>query len=88
MKRTKQSDPSKESLAFSRILKSLRLKNNMTQEDLASEGNLDRTYISMLERSINQPTLTSLFELSRALNLKASDMVRLVEIELDSPKQQ
>lgn len=68
-------------LCFAKVLKSLRIKGMMSQEELAFRSDLDRTYISMLERGIHQPTISTLFALSRALNMKPSDMVRLVEIE-------
>lgn len=58
----------------------------MSQEKLAFESNLDRTYISMLERGIHQPTLNSLLALAEALNMKASELVRLVEEEIAEAK--
>lgn len=69
-------------LSFAKVLKSVRIKRKMSQEELAFRSDLDRTYISMLERGIHQPTITSLFALSKALNMKPSDMIRLVEIEI------
>lgn len=69
---------------FGQILRGLRKKQNMSQESLAFQSNLDRTYISMLERGVHQPTLSSLFALSAALNLKASDLVKLIEDEMAS----
>lgn len=58
----------------------------MSQEKLAFQSNLDRTYISMLERGIHQPTLNSLLALAEALNMKASELVRLVEEEIAGAK--
>lgn len=68
---------------FGKILKTLRIKYNISQEELAFRSNLDRTYISMLERGIHQPSLNSLIAIAQAVNLKASDLVRLYEVELD-----
>ncbi|GMX62805.1 hypothetical protein Elgi_26120 [Paenibacillus elgii] len=68
-------------VAFAKVLKSLRLKQKMSQEELAHRSNLDRTYISMLERSIHQPTIATLFALSKPLNIQASDFIKLVELE-------
>ncbi|MDF2923875.1 MAG: family transcriptional regulator [Paenibacillaceae bacterium] len=68
---------------FGRVLRNLRKKQNMSQENLAFQSNLDRTYISMLERGVHQPTLNSLLALASALNMKASDLVRLVENEIE-----
>lgn len=67
--------------SFAKVLKSLRIKNKLNQEELAFRSNLDRTYISMLERGIHQPTLTTIFSLAKALDIKPSDMIKLVEFE-------
>ncbi|RAU92373.1 helix-turn-helix domain-containing protein [Paenibacillus sp. YN15] len=69
---------------FGQVLRTLRKKQRLSQESLAFQSNLDRTYISMLERGVHQPTLSSLFSLAGALNMKASDLVRLVENEIAS----
>ncbi|MEK4047598.1 helix-turn-helix transcriptional regulator [Paenibacillus sp. FSL H8-0048] len=71
---------------FGQVLKTIRKRNKMSQEKLAFESNLDRTYISMLERGIHQPTLNSLLALAEALNMKASELVRLVEEEIAEAK--
>ncbi|MFC6649476.1 helix-turn-helix domain-containing protein [Paenibacillus rhizoplanae] len=71
---------------FGQVLKTIRKRSNMSQEKLALQSNLDRTYISMLERGIHQPTLNSLLALAEALNMKASELVRLVEEEMTGTK--
>lgn len=70
-------------LTFAKVLKSMRIRRKMSQEELAFRSDLDRTYISMLERGIHQPTISTLFALAKALNIKPSDMIKLVEIEFD-----
>lgn len=37
----------------------------------------------MLERGIYQPSLSPLMAIAKAVNIKASDLVRLYEIELE-----
>lgn len=69
-------------MIFGQVLKNLRKKQKLSQEELAFRSNLDRTYISMLERSINQPTLNSLFAIATALDLKASEFIKIVEEEM------
>lgn len=66
-------------IAFGRVLRDLRKQAGLTQEQLGFEAELERNYISMLERGERQPTLTTLVKLARPLRLKASDMVALVE---------
>ncbi|MBD2847571.1 helix-turn-helix transcriptional regulator [Paenibacillus sp. IB182496] len=70
-----------ENTSFSKILRAFRLKKALSQEELAFRSNLDRTYISMLERGRHQPTLPTLFALAKALDIKPSAIVQLMEIE-------
>jgi transcriptional regulator with XRE-family HTH domain len=68
---------------FGKVLKSLRIKHNLSQEELAFRSDLDRTFISKLERGENQPTITTLFTLSKALNLNPSSLIKIVEQEVE-----
>jgi transcriptional regulator with XRE-family HTH domain len=69
-------------VAFGRVLRRLRLKAGLTQEQLGLEAELLRTFISLLELGQQQPTLTTILKLSKALGRSAKDIVGLVEIEL------
>lgn len=48
-------------------LKSLRILNNMTQEELAIRSDLTRGFISQLERNLSSPTIENLELILRAL---------------------
>lgn len=67
---------------FGRVLKEVRQLQNMTQIQLATNSNLDRTYISLLERGLRIPTLKTLCQLSGALNKDTVDMMRVIEDQL------
>jgi transcriptional regulator with XRE-family HTH domain len=54
--------------AFGQTLKELRVKAGLSQEALTLECDLDRTYISLLERGLRQPTLKSLFKIADILH--------------------
>ncbi len=69
---------------FGGVLRQFRLKKGLSQENLAFEAGLDRTFVSMLERGLRQPTLSSLFTLAEALRIPASRIVRLTEKEISS----
>lgn len=71
---------------FGQVLRTIRKKQKMSQENLAFQSNLDRTYISKLKRGVHQPTLNSLLSLAGALNMKASELVKLVEEEIAKSK--
>jgi len=65
--------------AFGQILREFRDKTKMSQEKLAMECDLDRTYISMLERGLRQPSLKTIFVLAKALNIDPSKIIKKVE---------
>lgn len=69
-------------VAFGRVLRRLRLAAGLTQEELGFEADLRRTYISILELGEQQPTLTTILKIAKALGRSAQEIVGLVESEL------
>ncbi len=67
---------------FGKVLRELREANNISQEKLAEYCDLDRTYISLLERGLRQPTISTIFKLAKALNVSPSEMVGKVELQV------
>jgi len=65
--------------AFGIVLRELRITNNISQEKLAEYCDLDRTYISLLERGKRQPSITTIFKLAKALELSPSALIEKVE---------
>jgi transcriptional regulator with XRE-family HTH domain len=65
--------------AFGRVLKELRKESKLSQENLALETDLDRTYISLLERGLRQPTLKTIFRLSKPLQIAPSQFLLKIE---------
>lgn len=63
--------------AFGKVLKKIRNKSGLSQEQLALQSDLDRTFISLLERGKRQPSLTSILEVAERLNTPASELIRL-----------
>jgi len=61
----------------------VRRERGMSQEELALESGFDRTYISLLERGVQSPTLRTLLKLSEVLGIRASEIVRQAEVRLD-----
>ena len=70
--------------AFGLIVRDLRNKKNMSQETLALEGELDRTFISLLERGKRRPTLTTIIHIADAFGLKPEELVALVSKKLST----
>jgi transcriptional regulator with XRE-family HTH domain len=62
--------------AFAHTLKQIRMEKNVSQQKLALDANLDRTYISLLERGLRQPTITTLFQLAEALEVPVEELIQ------------
>ena len=61
------------------VLRTHRKSAGMTQEQLAHEAGVHRTYVSLLERNEKSPTLKVLMRLARALNVRPSQLLAKVE---------
>ncbi|MBI2281091.1 MAG: helix-turn-helix transcriptional regulator [Bacteroidetes bacterium] len=66
-------------IAFGKTLKSLRVEKGFTQEKLAELSNLDVTFISKMENGKLQPSLTTIFSISKALGVQASYLIERIE---------
>jgi len=72
--------------AFGLVINQMRKELGLSQEALADEASLDRTFISQLETGTKQPSLTTIFRLAAALQVEASDLLRRVEASLGENK--
>ena len=68
--------------AFGLILKDLRNERGLSQQQLAFDSDLDRTYISLLERGLRLPTLGTVFKVAEVLKVTPNDIVARVEKSL------
>ena len=69
--------------SFGTLLRKVRLDAELSQEALALEAGIDRTYVSMLERGIRVPTIVTMIQLSGPLHMPAWKLVKLLEESLD-----
>jgi transcriptional regulator with XRE-family HTH domain len=63
------------------LIRRRRMATGISQEELGLRCNLDRTYISGLERGIRNPSLTALVNLAQGLNITVSQLLENLEIE-------
>lgn len=56
-------------------IKALRARRRLTQEHLAEKAGLSRTYLARLETGLQDPTLSTLEKLAKALRVKVSKLV-------------
>ena len=68
---------------MSRLIAARRKEIGISQEKLAELAGVHRTYVSQLERGIKTPTVSVLLDLSNALEIRASAIVKQLEDGLD-----
>ncbi|QPS42835.1 helix-turn-helix transcriptional regulator [Burkholderia humptydooensis] len=66
--------------AFGEAVRKVRLAKGFTQEALAEKANLHRNFVSLIERGQSKIALDSLFALADALDIAASELLRLAEV--------
>lgn len=62
-----------------------RLKRGMSQERLAFESNLHRTYVSAVERGVRNPTVVIIGKLASALSVRPVHLLDDYDPESDEP---
>ena len=61
--------------AFGRGVRIRRESQNLTQEALAEKADLDRTYLSDVERGARNPALKIIVKIARALEVPAAQLM-------------
>jgi transcriptional regulator with XRE-family HTH domain len=65
--------------AFGAAVRDLRGRRGLSQENLGFEAELDRTYVSGIERGVRNPTLTTIWKLAEALRVTPSRLLKAAE---------
>lgn len=58
------------------LIKEIRLKKNMTQEELSQKSSISESYISELENNLKMPTILTLCKLAEALEVDISELYK------------
>ncbi|MBD9446711.1 MULTISPECIES: helix-turn-helix transcriptional regulator [unclassified Rhizobium] len=61
---------------FARNLRRMRQAKGLSQEDLAYKADIDRTYVSSLERAVYSPTIEVVDKLAKALGTDAAELLK------------
>ena len=64
-------------LALSDNIKRIRKEQGISQEKLALKADVDRSYMSELERCLANPSIDSLVKISNALNVSPGELLNL-----------
>lgn len=70
-------DPRQVARAFGKILRAARVAAGISQEVLAGRADCDRTYPSLLERGLRQPTIGKVIDIACALHLDPAALVNM-----------
>jgi transcriptional regulator with XRE-family HTH domain len=68
--------------AFGAVLRAARVAAGISQEVLAERADCDRTYPSLLERGLRQPTIGKVIEIAGALHLDPAALVNMTVARL------
>jgi len=64
---------------FGRVIKQLRESRGLSQQELADYADLDRSYISDMERGRYNPTLQTIYKLTEILKIKPHELFEEVD---------
>ncbi|WP_413673287.1 helix-turn-helix domain-containing protein [Massilia cellulosiltytica] len=74
-------------VAFGKVLRAVRKEARLSQEQLALSAGVERNFVSLIERGINQPTIRVVFKLAEALNMSPARLVELTEQQVKFPQE-
>lgn len=60
---------------LARNIKAARKRLNLSQEELAARAEIDRTYVSGIERQVRNPTITIVARFAAALGTTTADLL-------------
>jgi transcriptional regulator with XRE-family HTH domain len=63
------------SQAFGAAVRELRAERELSQEDAALAGGIDRAYFGHIERGTKSPTLKTIWKVSEALDTRPSELL-------------
>ena len=66
-------------IAFGKVLRLVRKEAKMSQEQLALSAGVERNFVSLIERGVNQPTIRVVFKLAHALGTSPTRLLELTE---------
>ena len=61
------------------MIREYRIKNNITQEELAEKLNISSRQVQRIEAKQSRPSIKTLKEIIKILNISADDIVKLIK---------
>lgn len=63
------------------VIQKYREKKRLSQEVVSGLADIGRTHLSAIERGVRKPTLETFFKVADALDMKPSDLIKIIEDE-------
>ncbi len=73
---------------FGEVIRDLRKQRRLSQEKLAELANLHDRHISFIERGLRKPSIVIVFQLAKALDIKASELIMMVEKRISQSEEE
>lgn len=65
------------------VIKRLRKRRGLSQEVVSGLSGIARTHLTMIENGSKNPNLDTIWRISQALDISASELIRQVEEEIE-----
>ena len=72
-----------DAIVVGEVIQKYRESKGLSQEVVSGLADIGRTHLSAIERGVRKPTLDTFFKLSVAMDIKPSELMKLIEEELD-----
>ncbi len=69
--------------AFGSVLRQLRESKGLSQEELADQCGIHRTYVSQLERGLKSPTLRLIWQICASLDVNPLSLITNVQKRME-----
>ena len=67
--------------AVGKVIRSLRLERNLSQEVASGFAGIARSHLAMIETGAKQPNFETLWAIANAFDMAPHELVRLIEIQ-------
>lgn len=65
-----------------KVIKNYREEKRLSQEVVSGLADIGRTHLSAIERGARKPTLDTFFKIADAMDISASELMKLIEKEI------
>lgn len=80
------SDNQLDAVLVGKAISKVRQNKGITQDVLSGLADIGRTHLSAIEKGKRKPTLETVWRIASALDMRPSELVRRIELEIESGK--